>query len=70
MKVTSAPQTLPDGSIVPAHAVEVVCAACGFDLDASELDADTCSDCGATLSLQRSVAIQITTVPSAAGATM
>ena len=70
MKLAKPPQTLPDGSIEPAHAVEVLCGACGYDLDEAELAADTCSDCGQPLSLQRSVAIQITTVPAASGATM
>ena len=70
MKLAKPPQTLPDGSIEPAHAVEVVCGACGYDLDTAELEADICSDCGQPLSLQRSVAIQITTVPAASGATM
>ena len=70
MKLQSPSRTLPDGSIEPAHAIEVVCGACGYDLDQAELDADTCADCGQSLSLQRSVAIEITTVPAASGATM
>lgn len=70
MKLQSPSRTLPDGSIEPAHAIEVVCGACGYDLDQAELDADTCSDCGQPLDLQRSVAIEITTVPAASGATM
>jgi predicted amidophosphoribosyltransferase len=70
MKLTKPPQTLPDGSIEPAHAVEVVCGQCGYDLDEAELEADSCSDCGQPLSLKRSVSIEITTVPAASGATM
>jgi len=70
MKLTRSAQTLPDGSIEPAHAVEIVCGACGYDLDEAEIAADTCADCGQTLDLQRSVAIEITTVPAASGATM
>jgi hypothetical protein len=70
MKLDNPSRTLPDGSIEPAHAVEVVCNACGYDLDEAELAADTCADCGNTLNLKQSVAIQITTVPAAAGATM
>lgn len=70
MKLDNPPRTLPDGSIEPAHAVEVVCGACGYDLDEAELAADTCSDCGQPLNLKESVAIQITTVPAASGATM
>jgi len=70
MKLQSPSRTLPDGSIEPAHTVEVYCGACGYDLDQSEIDADTCADCGQPLNLQQSVAIEITTVPAASGATM
>jgi hypothetical protein len=70
MKLQNLSRALPEGLIEPAHAIEVLCAACGYDLDESELEADTCSDCGQVLSLQRSIAIEITTVPAAAGATM
>jgi hypothetical protein len=50
--------------------IDVVCGACGYDLDASELEADTCADCAAPLNLRRSVAIEITTMPASTGATM
>jgi hypothetical protein len=50
--------------------VEILCGACGYDLDQSEIDADTCADCGQPLNLNQSVAIEITTVPAASGATM
>jgi len=51
------------GDVEPEHAVEVVCASCGYDLDAAELEADTCSDCGNSLQLKRSVSITVTTLP-------
>ena len=70
MKLENPSKLLPDGNIEPAHAVEILCGRCGYDLDEAEVAADTCSDCGQPLSLQRSVAIQITTVPAASGATM
>jgi hypothetical protein len=70
MKLQSPSRTLPDGGIEPAHAVEILCGACGYDLDQAEIDADTCAVCGQLLNLQQSVAIQITTVPAASGATM
>ena len=70
MRLQNVSRILSDGLIEPAHAIEVLCAACGYDLDESELEADTCSDCGQALSLQRSIAIEITTIPAAAGATM
>ena len=47
-----------------------VCGACGFDLDESELAADTCSDCGAPLNLKTSVKIWATSVPKAGAKTM
>jgi hypothetical protein len=55
--------TNAEGVIEPEHEIEVVCASCGYDLDAAELEADTCSDCGNSLELKRSVAITVTTVP-------
>jgi hypothetical protein len=70
MRLQNPSRTLPEGGIEPSHLVEVVCGACGYDLDAAELESDTCSDCGQALSLQRSVAIEITTVPAAAGISM
>ena len=70
MKLQSPPKTLPDGSIEPAHTVEQVCASCGYDLDETELAADTCSDCGASLNLKQSVAIQVTTLPPIFGSAM
>ena len=51
------------GVVEPIHEIEIVCAACNFDLDESELEADTCSDCGAPLNLKRSISIAVTTLP-------
>jgi hypothetical protein len=70
MRIQNASRTLADGLIEPTHAIEVLCVACGYDLDEHELEADTCSDCGQVLNLKRSVAIEITTIPAAAGTTM
>ena len=56
-----------DGGIDPRHEIEIVCANCGFDLDESELEADTCSDCGQVLSLKQSTKIYATSVPAATG---
>jgi hypothetical protein len=56
-----------DGVIVPKHEVELLCQACGYDLDESELDADTCADCGVDLNLQQNMAIHATTLPPAGG---
>jgi rRNA maturation endonuclease Nob1 len=64
MKKDIEAQQLEDGTIVSAHNIEIVCAACGFDLDESELSADKCSDCGQNLGLKRSVTIQATSIPA------
>lgn len=56
-----------DGTIVPKHEVELLCKACGYDLDESELEADTCADCGIDLDLQQNVSIHATTLPAAGG---
>jgi predicted amidophosphoribosyltransferase len=70
MKLNNPPKTLDDGSIEPAHAIDMVCAACGYDLDEAELAADRCADCGATLNLKQSVSIQVTTLPPIFGDTL
>lgn len=66
MKATYEAQ-LVDGQVQPRHEVEIVCAACGYDLDQAELTADTCSDCGAPLNLKQHIAIHATSVPAAGG---
>ena len=58
------------GAIVPKHEIEILCKACGYDLDAAEIAADTCADCGADLELRQNVAIHTTTVPAAGGGVM
>ena len=70
MKQIIEASTLENGLIQPRHEVEVVCAACGYDLDETELAADTCSDCGQPLDLKQSVAIHTTSVPAAGGGVM
>jgi Zn finger protein HypA/HybF involved in hydrogenase expression len=59
-----------DGVIVPKHEVELLCKECGYDIDESELEADTCADCGADLDLQQNVSIHTTTIPAAGGGVM
>ena len=62
MKKNVEAEQLSDGTIVSSHSIEIVCAACGYDLDESELSADECSNCGATLGLKKSVTIQATSI--------
>jgi len=59
-----------EGAVEPSHEIEVVCAHCGYDLDAAELEADTCSDCNEPLNLKQSVSIVVTTLPVLFGDTM
>jgi hypothetical protein len=67
MKQTVEAKTLEGGLIEPHHEIEVVCAACGYDLDEVELQADTCSDCNAPLNLKQNISIHATSVPAAGG---
>jgi len=64
-------QAVQVGSAIdPKHEIEILCANCGFDLDESELAADTCSDCGEALNLRQNMKIYATSVPEASGATL
>jgi len=67
MKKTILARTLEGGLIEPHHEIEVVCSACGYDLDEAELQADVCSDCNAPLSLRHQISIHATSVPAAGG---
>ena len=67
MKQTVTARTLENGLIEPHHEIEVVCLACGYDLDEAELQADVCSDCNAPLNLKQSISIHATSVPAAGG---
>jgi len=64
MKKDVESEQLADGTVVSSHSIDIVCAACGYDLDESELTADKCSDCGADLGLKESVTVQATSIPA------
>jgi len=68
IKVNAA-KTVGD-AIDPKHEIEVVCSHCGYDLDETELSADTCADCGEALNLRRNTKIYATTIPAAGGSTL
>ena len=70
MIIFSEATKIANGAIDPKHEVQVVCGACGYDLDKEELNADTCGDCGGTLTLRQSTKIYATSVPSASGSTL
>ncbi len=57
-------------TIDPKHEVEIVCGNCGYDLDETELTADTCSDCGEALNLRQHTKIYATSIPAAGGSTL
>ena len=67
MKTIVQARTLEGGLIEPHHEIEVVCSACGYDLDEAELQADVCSNCGAPLNLRQHISIHATSVPAAGG---
>jgi Zn finger protein HypA/HybF involved in hydrogenase expression len=59
------------GAIMARHRIEILCPACDRDVDAQELAALKCNDCGQDLSEpKQNVAIHATTVPAAGGATI
>ena len=57
-------------TIDPKHEVEIVCGNCGYDLDETELTADTCSVCGEALNLRQHTKIYATSIPAAGGSTL
>jgi predicted RNA-binding Zn-ribbon protein involved in translation (DUF1610 family) len=57
-------------AIDPKHEIEVLCSSCGHDIDESEIDADTCSDCGEALNLRQNTKIYATSIPAADGGTL
>tara|TARA_R110002050_G_C8562832_1_gene481841 strand:+ start:138 stop:350 length:213 start_codon:yes stop_codon:yes gene_type:complete len=69
MRKTNEAVTVGD-VIDPKHEIEIVCGHCGYDLDESELNADTCSDCGKVLNLQQNTKIYATSIPAASGSTL
>lgn len=70
MRLLNETRALDNGVVEPTHAVEILCQACGYDLDETELANDTCADCGQPLNLQQNVHIQVTTMPAASGGVM
>tara|TARA_R110000787_G_scaffold164307_6_gene277419 strand:- start:990 stop:1196 length:207 start_codon:yes stop_codon:yes gene_type:complete len=64
MKKDVEAEQLPDGTVVSSHSIEIVCSACGYDLDEAELAAAKCSDCGEDLELQTNVSVQATSIPA------
>ena len=56
--------TIADGTIEPKHKIEIFCPNCDRDVDETELAAQKCSDCGASLSTPKQhVSITVTTKP-------
>jgi predicted amidophosphoribosyltransferase len=59
-----------DGVVQNKSEVKLLCASCGYDIDKTELAADTCSDCGAPLHLAQSVQIFVAAAPAAVSTTL
>lgn len=56
--------TLEDGTILAKHKIEIFCPNCNRDVDETELAAQKCGDCGASLNTpKQSVAINVTSKP-------
>ena len=66
MRTVNQAQQIEDAVIVK-HEIEILCANCGYDIDESELAADTCSDCGQPLNLKQNMTLYATSIPAAQG---
>lgn len=56
--------TLEDGTVVPAHEVEVVCSHCKDPVSAEEENTGVCTSCGEPWSASQSVNVFATTFPA------
>jgi predicted amidophosphoribosyltransferase len=55
---------LEDGTLSPAHKIEIFCPSCNRDVDDAELAAQKCGDCCAPLSTpKQNVAINVKNKP-------
>jgi Zn finger protein HypA/HybF involved in hydrogenase expression len=55
---------LEDGTLAPAHKIEIYCPSCSRDVDETELAAQKCNDCGTSLAQpKQNVAINVTSKP-------
>jgi len=64
MQIVKQAEDLENGVTEVAHKIEIVCPACGRDVDEAELAAKECSDCGADLSEpKQSVELHVTSIP-------
>lgn len=60
----------PDGSVEPAHEVEVVCASCQDPISQEEESTGLCTNCGKPWAVQQNVTVFATTLPSIDGFTI
>ena len=56
--------TLEDGTVVPAHEVEVVCSHCKDPVSEEEKNTGVCTSCGQPWAASQSVNIFATTFPA------
>jgi len=52
-----------NGQLMPKHEIDQLCAACGYDLTAEELQAATCADCGAPLEVKQNATVHVMAMP-------
>lgn len=60
----------PDGTVEPAHEVEVVCASCKDIVSQEEEATGLCTNCGEPWAVQQSVTVFATTLPAIDGLTI
>ena len=70
MKIQKPPQVLSDGTIDPAHTIEVVCANCQDPVSEQEVETGTCTKCGEAWQVAQNVDITVTSMPGLQGLTI
>ena len=64
MVITKQAHDIEEGVTEVAYKIEIVCPACGRDVDEAELAAKVCSDCGADLSEpKQNIELHVTSIP-------
>jgi len=62
--------TKEDGTVEPAHEVEIVCASCQDPVSTEEESTGVCTNCGQPWNAQQSVKVFATTLPAIDGFTI
>jgi len=70
MKIQNPAVVLPDGTIDPAHEIEVVCLNCQDPVSEQEVETGTCTSCNAPWQAAQSVTVTVTSMPAIQGLTI